>query len=173
MKRRFKILFSIASLVILIDQFTKFLVVMTLQIGEKISVIPGLFDIVHIRNPGAAFGSFADLPDAVRLPFFFITSSVALVILLVYFIRAAENQRSLFLSLSLILGGAIANISDRILRGNVVDFLSFHWHDNRWDLRLGDWRSRIPLEWPAFNIADAAISVAALWMMLLMVRKKS
>ncbi|MBI2082828.1 MAG: signal peptidase II [Deltaproteobacteria bacterium] len=173
MKARLKILALLCPLVVLFDQLTKFLIVLGLEIGGKISIIPGLFDIVHVRNPGAAFGSFSGLSDSVRLPFFFLTSAIALIVLLIYFFRTQEDQKSMFVCLSLILGGAIGNITDRIFRGEVVDFVSFHWYDQWLNLHLGSWQRRILLEWPAFNIADMAISVAAIWMMILMFKKKA
>lgn len=172
MKHRLKILFFYSLLVFVADQITKGLVILKIGIGEKIPVIPGLFDLVHVRNPGAAFGSFARLPDSARLPFFFVTSSIALVILLIYYFRTPADQRSMFVSLSLILGGAFGNITDRLLHGEVVDFFSFHWYHESVFVRFGSWQRRILLEWPAFNIADMAISVAAIWMMVLMFRKK-
>ena len=170
MKTKLKILVAIIPLVFVLDQITKRVIVHFIPLGSSIPVIPGIFDLVHTRNRGAAFGVMADLPDSVRMPLFFVVSFLALALITVYFFKIREERASVYFGLSLILGGACGNIWDRIFLGEVIDFLSFHWYDKAVDLALGGWRLRFKLEWPAFNVADAAITIAVFWLMILMMR---
>ena len=172
MKTRWKILGGIIPAVFAADQAVKHLIVRTLPQGASVPVIPGIFDIVHTRNRGAAFGFMADLPESVRIPFFLIVSAAALAAITFYFFRMREGGKSQMIALALILGGALGNIWDRIRLGEVIDFLSFHWYDAFADWRWGGWRLRFKLEWPAFNIADAAISVAVAWLMIAMLLER-
>lgn len=160
MKKRFKILFLLVPLVFALDQLIKLWIVTSLEPGAALPVLRGLFDIVHVTNRGAAFGLMAGLPDSVRAPFFHVTSCLALIAILIYYVRLDERSTGQFVGLSLILGGATGNIFDRIVRGEVIDFLSFHWY-NRW-ATLGFWHFK--LEWPAFNVADMAISLSVFWL---------
>ena len=155
------------------DQLTKRLILKFIPLGDSIPVIPGIFDIVHTRNKGAAFGFLAETPESFRLPFFFIVSTLALTLITIYFFRLKDPRRSIYVCLALILGGALGNIYDRIFLGEVVDFLSFHWYDKivHWGI-AGGWL-RFRLEWPAFNVADSAISVAVVWLMFLLSSNKT
>jgi signal peptidase II len=165
-----KILAVVAPLVFLIDQATKWAIKRSLAVGDIHPVWPGLFDIVHVRNRGAAFGFMANLPESIRLPFFFVVSSLALGLITVYFFRMKDGRKSIAVCLALILGGALGNIWDRLTLGEVVDFLSFHWYDRVANWRVAGWVLRFRLEWPAFNVADMAISIAVVWLMILMFR---
>ena len=170
MRERFKILLQTAPAVIGLDQLSKALVAARITEGGGIPLIPGFFTLVHTRNPGAAFGSFARLPDAVRLPFFYVTSGLALAVIFFYLIRLKDRRKGVFFSLSLVIGGALGNILDRIFRGEVVDFLSFHWYDRWADWTAGPFHARFKWEWPAFNLADAAITVGVVLLMILMTK---
>lgn len=169
-KEKLKILAIVAPLVFFLDQATKWLIVRTMEIGESHPVIHGLFDIVHVRNRGAAFGVMAGLPESVRLPLFYIVSILALGLITAYFFRMNDARRGIYLCLALILGGALGNIWDRLTLGEVVDFLSFHWYDKMVHWQLGDRVLRFRLEWPAFNLADMAITIAVAWLMILMLK---
>lgn len=171
MKAKFILLAIIIPCVFVADQITKGLILRDVPQGTSISVIPGIFDIVHTRNKGAAFGFLANLPENIRLPFFFIVSIVALTLITVYFLRLKDPRKGITICLGLVLGGAAGNIWDRIRLGEVVDFLSLHWYDKvvRW--HIGDTWLRFRLEWPAFNVADSAISIAVVWLMILMMRE--
>lgn len=172
LRHRFKKLLILAPLVLITDQLSKLLIVRLLPEGTTLPVIPGFFDIVSTRNPGAAFGAFASLPDSIRTPFFLATSAVAVVVILFYLARLGDEEPRAFTYLSLILGGALGNIADRLFRGEVVDFLSFHWQD-RWSrIAVGPWSLRFKWEWPAFNVADAAITVGILFLTLVMIKSK-
>lgn len=139
----------VAVTVAVADQATKAVIVSWLVWGEARTLIPGLFNIVYYKNTGAAFGIFAS-GGASRTIFLTVVSLVALVIIAVL-IHKSDDRRNAF-ALSLIAGGAAGNLVDRLRYGSVVDFLDFH---------LGT------LHWPAFNIADSAITTGVLIMLYL------
>jgi signal peptidase II len=145
-------LFYLVALGILgLDQITKLIIVRSLTLGQTIPVIPGFFNIVYVLNPGAAFGFLANLPDGVRNPFFILISVGAAVLIVAYHARHLRSQILSSLALGLILGGAIGNLIDRLGFGMVVDFLDFYLER---------------YHWPAFNVADSAISVGVGLMVL-------
>lgn len=143
--------YYIALTVILLDQATKLVIVQALRVGQGIPVIPDYFDIVFVLNPGAAFGFLATLSERVRNPFFILITVVAVSLILFYHTRFLHAHRLASVALGLILGGAIGNLIDRLRYGMVVDFLDFHV-------------SRY--HWPAFNVADSAISIGVGLMLL-------
>ena len=128
-----------------LDQLSKLLVAGNLSYGDRIPVIEGFFYLTHVRNTGAAFGLFAGAPVGIRLGFFVGISLVAVVIIVSFFRKLAPGDRLAALALGLVLGGAVGNLIDRIVRGEVVDFLHF---------RLWGGYS-----WPDFNFADSSIVV--------------
>ncbi|MFQ5533007.1 MAG: signal peptidase II [Candidatus Methylomirabilales bacterium] len=136
--------YGIAVTITLLDQVSKFCVQRTLQLGQVIPVIPSFFNLTYVLNPGAAFGFLSDAPAALRGPFFTGISILAAVFIIYY--RSAHRQMNLLssLALSLILGGALGNLVDRFRLGMVVDFLDFYYAG---------------YHWPAFNVADSAITV--------------
>ena len=134
----------VSSTVVVLDQLTKWLVRSELPLHDGVPVLPGFFSIVHATNRGGAFSLFADAHEAVRLPFFF-TAAVVAVGFLVYFVRQIPSeQRLLIFALAAVLGGALGNLIDRALFGQVTDFLLVYY------------RGWI---WPAFNVADSFISI--------------
>ncbi|MDW7967219.1 MAG: signal peptidase II [Thermoanaerobaculum sp.] len=138
-----------ALLVLLADQLTKAWVVASLPYGARTNLIPGVCDLVHSRNRGVAFGLFANAgPWGQRV---LLVVILLLVGFLLWQLWQQRGPRALQLAFSLILGGALGNLSDRLLRGEVVDFV---------DLYL-TWGERT-YHWPAFNLADASISAGAL-----------
>lgn len=160
MSTKYKILVTVAPAVFMLDQFTKLLIVATQDIGNRIPVIRGYFDIVHFRNEGAAFGMLAGAHDDFRAPFFFIVAIVAVVALAFFYRTLKDNEKLMPLAISLVFGGIAGNILDRIRLGSVVDFLSFHIGHGAWDFAIFGNQVHIPLEWPAFNVADSAITAA-------------
>jgi signal peptidase II len=128
-----------------LDQLSKILVDRNLTYADRIPVIQGFFYLTHVRNPGAAFGLFSDGDSSLRLGFFIAISVVAIGIILSFFRQLAPGDRLSALALGLILGGAVGNLVDRVMRGEVVDFLHF---------RL--WGG---VSWPDFNLADSFIVV--------------
>lgn len=159
MNKKLSILLIVGFFVLLLDQITKIWVDHSLGIGQSFVVISDYFDLVHYRNPGAAFGMFAAWASPWREVFFYCVSTAALVFLVYYFIKTPFSEKGILIALSMILGGALGNLIDRIFRGNVVDFLLLHWQNKvvRFSM-LGKFYT-IDLIWPAFNIADMAISV--------------
>ncbi|MGA2004720.1 MAG: signal peptidase II [Terriglobales bacterium] len=138
--------FLIAITVVALDRLTKWTIAHRLSLHGSITVIPGFFRIIHTENPGAAFGIFADSPAPWKVAMLIAFSIVALVIVSTLLWKSSHTLTSTGIGLSLILGGAIGNLWDRIVSRHVVDFLLFY---------VGRY------QWPAFNVADSAIVVGA------------
>lgn len=149
---KYKVLFILTPVIVALDFFTKWLVLENMAIGEKITVIPGFFDLVHVRNTGAAFGLLARMDPSFRVPFFYAVSFAAICVLVYCFLTLKAEDRFYPWPLSLIFAGVIGNGIDRIRFGNVVDFVSLHVGDKM--------VSGVELRWPAFNAADSAITIA-------------
>lgn len=135
---------ALAVVVVLLDQLSKAVVVRTLAFGQRRVVIEGLFDLTLVYNKGAAFSFLAGAGGWQR--WFFIGIGAAAAAFILYLLWRHGAQRLFSFALALILGGAVGNVIDRILHGQVVDFLLAHWRD---------------FYWPAFNVADSAITVGA------------
>lgn len=147
----------IAAAVLALDQLTKYIVESGMRLHESIPVVGGLFSITYVRNPGAAFGFLAESHPMFRTVFF-IGITVAAIVLIFYYIRKYASDDVLpTVSLALIMGGAVGNLIDRVRFGEVIDFLDFY---------IG------PHHWPAFNVADSAISIGAVLLLVQMLRKK-
>ena len=140
------------------DQVTKILAVRHLVEGVPIDVAPGFFNLTLVYNPGAAFGLFSNLPDTVRRTLLSGFSFVALIVLIHFLLKEAREDKSSQVLVGCILGGAIGNIVDRIRLDRVVDFLDFYWQD---------------YHWPAFNIADSAISVGVFLLIIRLIFSSS
>jgi signal peptidase II len=171
MGSRFKLMAPIVATVFALDQITKYLIKSYVDFSDRITIVPGFFEIVHVRNRGAAFGFLSTLPENIRLPFFYVISFLALALIAVYFLKLKDPRRGVYICLALILGGAIGNIWDRITMGEVVDFLRFHWNERYVNWTLGRHALIFKLEWPSFNVADAAITTAVVWLMVLMAQE--
>ena len=137
-------LFLVAGGVVALDQATKRLVLDALPPGASLPVIPGFFDLTHVRNPGGAFGFLQQLDPGLRLALFAAAAVAAAVVLLVLYLQTPPARRRLSIGIALVFGGAVSNLIDRVRFGEVVDFL---------DVYAGSWH------WPAFNVADSAITV--------------
>jgi signal peptidase II len=147
--RRYVLL--IAGVVLALDRLSKWIVSKTILLHDSISVIPGLFKLTHVTNGGAAFGLFSESPSELRIVFLIFFSLLALVVVSALLWRHTQGLNSTAFALSLILGGALGNLWDRVLSGHVVDFLEFY---------IGQY------VWPDFNIADSAIVVGAAILMV-------
>ena len=132
---------SIVGAVLVLDQLTKYVVEARIRLHEVITVIPGFFNLTHVRNKGAAFGILSDLPDFWRSAFF-ITVTIVAVAMIAALIRKT-HERLLVSAFSLIAAGAVGNVIDRIRYGEVVDFIQ--WYVKSY-------------YWPSFNVADSAIT---------------
>lgn len=146
----------LAAVVIILDIWTKALVLARLDLHDAIPVIPNFFQIVHVRNTGAAFGIGANASSKL-VPLLLNAGAIAVFcVVVVYALRSAVSDRLLQTGLHLILGGAIGNLLDRFRFGYVVDFL---------DVYVGRHH------WPAFNVADSAICIG-IALLFLDMRKK-
>jgi signal peptidase II len=135
--------------VILLDQATKFLVVRFLELYERVEVLP-ILEFTRLHNTGAAFSMLANASGWQR--WFFISLGLVIsVVLVVWIWRLPRGPRRLPIALALILGGALGNVIDRLYHGFVVDFIHAHWGG---------------AYFPAFNIADSAITIGALLMLI-------
>ena len=142
MKNKYLFLVTVAIPLIVLDQATKLIIVRTMDLHTIIPVIRNFFDIVHARNQGAAFGILRD--SSIRLPFLISVSLLAVLVIVALFRKLRPDQKLSAWGLSLVLSGAVGNLIDRVRFGEVVDFLSVHWHEHYW---------------PAFNVADSAICI--------------
>jgi signal peptidase II len=140
---RMKFIFFLTIPFYALDQLTKWLVLRSINPNEPHVVIRNFFELVHVTNTGAAFGSFKG-----NNLFFIVLGSVALLIILPLLLRRHKPDAWRDISLALLLAGVLGNLTDRLLHGHVIDFLLFDLH--------------IPLAhpWPAFNVADSCICVA-------------
>jgi len=138
-----KFIFLITSVVV-IDQLSKLWIMVKFQPFESMVVVPGFFNLVHVTNTGAAFGILAGDHVWWRRLFFIVVSLTALIVIFVTFRQVKTKGRSYIYAMGLIAGGAVGNLIDRLRFGAVVDFLDFYVKS---------------YHWPAFNVADSAISV--------------
>jgi signal peptidase II len=149
---RRKLRWLLLSLVIVVlDQWTKWLVERHLPEHVLQPVVPGLINLTNVRNTGVAFGLFASaghLPTTLVLAGL---SLVAFVVVGIYFWKTSANHRLLLFALSLVLGGAVGNLLDRLMSGAVTDFIDVYWRTHHW---------------PSFNVADSAITVGLVVMAL-------
>jgi signal peptidase II len=164
-KYKYQVLSAIAFVVVVTDQIVKRSVVHYFGDIERRThtIIPGLFDLILTRNPGAAWGMLGGLqPDGLRIAVFVMISIGAVVIVILSARKARPGQHLLIVALALVLGGALGNLVDRIVAGRVVDFLDFYTHAG-WFMALSA-RMHMACDdysgchWPAFNVADICIS---------------
>jgi len=156
--KRFVWLFvGLTSAILVLDQVTKALVSAALRLHESRSIIPGFLSLTLVHNTGAAFGILAGESSPLRTAFFLVVSVVAMGVVLWLLLRLRPEQKVEAVALSLIFGGAVGNVIDRIRFGKVIDFIDVFYRS---------------YHWPAFNVADAAISVGVfLLFWCLIVRK--
>ncbi len=137
-----------AALVLMIDQFTKVLILGYYQLGDQ-TPVTSFFNVVRVHNSGAAFSFLSDAGGWQR--WFFTGIGVLAAVVIVWLLRAHAAQKLFAFALASILGGAVGNVIDRLLHGYVIDFLDFYW--GRW-------------HFPAFNVADSAITLGAACLIL-------
>jgi len=153
--RRFYFLFIL--LLLFVDQVSKILIARSLPLFRSLSVIPGFFNLTHIHNRGAIFGFLSQSGSQTVHYLLMFASFGALGLVVYYFFKTPPEEKFLEISLSLILTGALGNLADRVFRGYVIDFLDFYlkkWH------------------WPSFNVADASVSVGALFLIFILIFKR-
>jgi len=145
--RKYQLL--IAASVIVLDRLTKWLVVRRLPLAHDVSIIPGFFQLSHWENTGAAFSMFADSTSPWRTAGLIAFSTLAVVVISLLLWKHGPKLDATAIALSLILGGALGNLWDRIAKGTVTDFLDFYIGSNHW---------------PPFNVADSAIVVGSIFL---------
>ena len=140
-------IFSIALTIVLIDQFTKFLVKQNFQINQPIQIIKNTLHLTYVTNTGSAFGLFKSMNT-----FFMIFAIIVILVIYIYLNKIKNNEKILQIAVGLLLGGTIGNLTDRLFYGSVIDFIDF----------------RI---WPVFNIADSAVTISVLLLIILLWKK--
>lgn len=144
MRLRYVLGAVLISGIALLDLFIKRVVADSFKLGESIEVIPGFFSLTYILNPGAAFGLFSSLDSSIRIPLLLTFSILALGFIAYLYLGPLGRRKLPAVGLPLIAGGAIANLYERMTAGAVVDYLDFYVKG---------------YHWPAFNVADASITV--------------
>ncbi|MBN2409504.1 MAG: signal peptidase II [Candidatus Aminicenantes bacterium] len=147
----------VVSVLVLLDQISKWMVARYLPLYASRTVIPGVFNLTHIHNKGAIFGFFSQSGSRTVLLALTAASFLALGLVVYYFFKTPAADRGLKLALSLITAGALGNQIDRVARGYVIDFLDFHIKNRHW---------------PFFNIADSAITIGAISLLILLLVRK-
>ena len=145
---RLRVALWLTAAVVAVDQLTKAWIVMTYPLGTELEIVPGFLRLVHARNRGIAFGILGASGSAVQLALLIVVAGIAAFV--AWQLARAGGDGFAGVGLALVLGGAIGNIIDRVLRGEVVDFADFY-------LITGGHEHH----WPAFNVADSAISIGA------------
>jgi signal peptidase II len=140
---------GLALILVIVDQFTKVLILGYYKLGDS-TYVTSFFNVVRAHNTGAAFSFLADASGWQR--WLFTGIAIAAVGFILWLLRSHAGQRLFCFALACILGGAVGNLVDRLMHGYVVDFLQFHWR-NQW-------------YFPAFNVADAAITIGAIGLVL-------
>jgi signal peptidase II len=148
----------IAIAVLFFDRITKWAIVQTIVLEDAFSIIPGFFRLTHLENPGAAFSLFAESTSPFKTALLIAFSLAALVVVALLLWKDRYTFNGSTLALSLILGGALGNLWDRLADGKVTDFLDFYIGVHHW---------------PPFNVADSAIVVGASLLLVRMLRKES
>ena len=147
LKSQHKLFIVISTGVLVLDQVTKLMVSTTLKMYEIRPVIQGFFNLTRVHNTGAAFGLLAGQASPVRTFFFLTVSFLALGVVLWMLLRLPPDQKVELVALSLIFGGALGNVVDRARLGEVIDFIDLYYRS---------------YHWPAFNVADSAITAGVI-----------
>jgi signal peptidase II len=148
----------IAVIVLLLDRMAKWAIASNIALHDSVVVIPGFFRLTHVQNTGAAFGLFAESPAQWKVGALVSFSILALIVVSALLWKNGHALSTTSIGLSLILGGAMGNLWDRMVSGHVVDFLDFY---------VGNYH------WPAFNVADSAIVIGAILLVSEIVFAKS
>ena len=152
MAAKWKLFLGAVAFGLPLDVLTKEWVTRNLTYADRIQVVDGFFYLTHVRNPGAAFGMFAEAPAEIRLTFFIGVTLVAIALIFSFLRKLAPGDRFAALSLGLILSGAVGNLADRVRYGEVVDVLHV--------ILPGGYA------WPDFNFADSLIVVGVIFLVL-------
>ena len=144
MRNKYLYLFVISNALIILDQYTKYMVSIHIPKYYSIKVVENFFNLTHIRNSGVAFGMFAGASSEYKTLFFVVVSFVAIIAILFFFRNTPDDRKMVLSGLILIFSGGVGNMIDRILYREVIDFLDFFYND---------------YHWPSFNVADSCITI--------------
>ncbi|MGH7875279.1 MAG: signal peptidase II [Candidatus Binatia bacterium] len=144
MSRKWKLVLGWLIPIVVLDQLTKIIVDRMMPLHHSIPIVDGFFNLTYVRNTGAAFGIFAGSHEVFRLPFLIGVSLLAIGFIVVMLKRLHGDATGLIAALTFILAGAIGNLIDRVLHGEVIDFLDVYYSN---------------YHWPAFNLADSFITI--------------
>ncbi len=144
MSVKWRIVFGCIAAIVAVDQLTKIIVDRSMPLYHSIPIIDGFLSLTYVRNTGAAFGLFAGSAEIFRRPFLIVVSLVAIGFIFILLRRLADHEIGLSTALAFIVSGAIGNLIDRLLYGEVIDFIDCFW--GRY-------------HWPAFNVADSFITI--------------
>jgi signal peptidase II len=148
----------LVAVIVAFDQLTKFIVDRSMPLHHSIPIIEGFFSLTYVRNTGAAFGIFAGSAEFFRRPFLILVSVVAIGFIVVMLKRLRDSEKWLVTALAFILGGAIGNLIDRVVYGEVIDFLDCFWGS---------------YHWPAFNVADSFITIGVTITLFILIKAKN
>lgn len=138
---------GLVIVLLILDQLTKLWILKNIAYGTAKIIIPGFFNLSHVRNKGGIFGLFSHTGNSTIFLLLTIASLIALALVIYYFVITPASERLLKFTLTLIMVGALGNLLDRILRGYVIDFLDFYIGKNHF---------------PSFNVADSCITIGAI-----------
>jgi signal peptidase II len=151
MKNKYVLLFFVSGVLVVMDQYTKLLVSLHIPLNYSVKVVNGFFNFTHIRNSGVAFGLFASQQYEYKALMFIVISIIAIMAILIIFHQTPQQKKIVLTGLILIFSGAIGNLIDRSLHGEVIDFIDFFVNKSHF---------------PAFNIADSCITIGVILMVL-------
>ncbi len=157
MKRDYPLFIGPALTVLLLDQVSKWLIINHLELHQGLSIIPGFFNLVLVKNRGMAFGILSQTRPGFSYYFLLTATMVAIGVIVLFFFWIKGKEKWLTVGLSLILGGAIGNLVDRVQFGYVIDFLDFFLRG---------------YHWPAFNVADSAVTAGTFWLFINILKGK-
>ena len=147
MRNKYLFLFVISSSLIVVDQYTKFMITLHIPLSYSINVVEGFFNLTHVRNSGVAFGIFSEQNSQLKPYLLIFVSIIAIIAILVIFHQTGKEKRLVQGGLVLVFSGAIGNLIDRVLHKEVIDFIDIFFNNRHW---------------PAFNVADACITIGVM-----------
>ena len=151
MKNKYVFLFFMSGVLVIMDQYSKLMVSLHIPLNYSVKVVEGFFSLTHIRNSGVAFGLFASQQSEYKALMFVAISTIAIIAILVIFHQTPKEKKMVQMGLVLIFSGAIGNLIDRVLHGEVIDFVDFFINGHHF---------------PAFNIADSCITIGVTLMVI-------
>lgn len=151
MRNKYFVLFFVSGALVVADQYTKLMVSLHIPLNHSVKMVEDFFNLTHIRNSGVAFGLFAGQQSEYKALMFIAISTIAIAAILVIFHQTPKGKNMVHTGLILIFSGAIGNLIDRILHGEVIDFADFFINGHHF---------------PAFNIADSCITIGVVLMVI-------